>query len=196
MLISRRRTCVPGRTALASRRHGCRSPSAGNVCTGRVGRAREGAARSDHERAEQPLLDALRGVLVRVVPERPDLFGAEAVDVAAPGATASCVTPATPSSAFGTSTPCQWIVTPSSMSLFTSVTSTSSPCGRGARARARCRRTSRRSTSWPDARRTFAFSAVSVTRTFGFPFRPLASATLNGLLDRLRPAAVDRRRSP
>ena len=37
------------------------------------------------------------------------------------------MTPATPSSAFGTSTPCQWIVTPCSMSSLTSVTSTRSP---------------------------------------------------------------------
>jgi hypothetical protein len=44
-----------------------------------------------------------------------------------PGGTASCVTPATPSSAFGTSTPCQWIVTPGSTSRLTSVTSTRSP---------------------------------------------------------------------
>src|SRR5215213_861116 len=41
--------------------------------------------------------------------------------------TASWVTPATPSSAFGTSTPCQWIVTPVSTSWLRNVTSTRSP---------------------------------------------------------------------
>ena len=44
-----------------------------------------------------------------------------------PGGTLSCVTPATPSSAFGRSTPCQWIETPCRTSRFTSVASTSSP---------------------------------------------------------------------
>ena len=39
-----------------------------------------------------------------------------------PGATASWVTPATPSSAFGTSTPCQCSVTPSGTSTLDSVT--------------------------------------------------------------------------
>jgi hypothetical protein len=39
--------------------------------------------RLDHERAEEPQLHALRGVLMRVVPERPVLLRAEAVDVAA-----------------------------------------------------------------------------------------------------------------
>ena len=39
--------------------------------------------RIDDERAEEPLLHALGGVLMRVVPERPDLLRAEAVDVAA-----------------------------------------------------------------------------------------------------------------
>ena len=84
---------------------------------GKIERLLRGAAqRLDHERAVEPAAYLGRRRLVRVVPERPDLVGAEAVGVARPGGTAFWVTPATPSSAFGTSTPCQWIVTP----LFTS----------------------------------------------------------------------------
>ena len=44
-----------------------------------------------------------------------------------PDARVSCVTPETPSSALGRSTPCQWIDTPSPTSRLTSVASTRSP---------------------------------------------------------------------
>ena len=45
-----------------------------------------------------------------------------------PTGTASCVMPATPSAAFGTSMPCQCSVAPSATDSFTKVTSTRSPC--------------------------------------------------------------------
>ena len=69
--------------------------------------------RQDDERAEQAAAHLRVRHLVGVVPVRAGVLGDEPVDVAArPGATASWVTPATPSSALGTSTPCQCRVTP------------------------------------------------------------------------------------
>ena len=74
-----------------------------------------------------------------------------------PDGTLSCVTPETPSSAFGRSTPCQWIDTPSRMSRFTSVASTRSPsCIAQLRARHAAverQRTDRSARRQPDLRR-------------------------------------------
>ena len=88
-----------------------------------------GRRRGDHQRPEQPALHLRVRDLVRVVPVRAGVVGDEPVgERLPPTGTASWVTPATPSSALGTSTPCQCSVTPSGTDALTSRTSTSWPC--------------------------------------------------------------------
>ena len=127
----------------------------------RCRRTSSAPSRLDDERTEQPAPYLLRRDLVAVVPERANLLGAEAIDVALSRSTASWVTPATPSSAFGTSTPCQWIVTPSSTSSFTSVTSTRSPCRTRSSGPGDRPSNVKASTVPPEARRTVACRATS-----------------------------------
>ena len=130
VLITRTRTCSPGSAAIRwssglpfsvlSRRR-CGRPRARRPL-------RDRARRLDHQRAEQPPDDLLVRHLMGVVPVGPDLFGDEAVGNSPPTMTASWVTPATPSIAFGTSMPCQCRATPSVTETLVSCTSISWPC--------------------------------------------------------------------
>ena len=83
----------------------------------------------DDERAEHAAPDLVVRDLVRVIPVGAGV-GRRRTDrrTLPPTGTASWVTPATPSSAFGTSMPCQCRATPSGTSLLRSVTCTRSPC--------------------------------------------------------------------
>jgi hypothetical protein len=67
----------------------------------------------------------------------------------------------------GTSTPCQWIVTPWATSLLRRVTSTMSPCFTRSWGPGDAPLNVRASIVWPDASRTCASLAVSVKLSFG-----------------------------
>src|SRR5918995_860950 len=86
--------------------------------------------------------------------------------------------PATPSSAFGTSTPCQWIVTPSSMSSLIKVASTSSPWRTRSSGPGSCPLKVQASMTRPEASATSAVLATKVTRYVALPCGPLSWATL------------------
>ena len=83
--------------------------------------------RFDHDPSKQSGSDFLNTVHMRVTPVGSGVVGDEVIDKGSPGEMGFCVSPGTPSSALGTSIPCQCTVMGILNLLFT-VTSTTFPC--------------------------------------------------------------------